>query len=63
MEYIRDFSSKRKKFTFRDLMEGFKTKVELIVTFLCLLEFIRTGEFRVFQNSDGEIDITVEEAA
>ena len=63
MDYIREFSLKRRSFTFKELMEGFKSKVELIVTFICLLEFIRTGEFRVFQDSSGNIDITVEEAA
>ena len=63
MEYIRSYSSTHSRFTFRELMEGFKSRVELIVTFICLLEFIRTGEFKVFQDSSGEIDIKVEEAA
>ena len=63
MEYIRKFCAGKHKFNFRELMEGFKTKVELIVTFLCLLEFIKTGEVRVFQDSNGEILVTVEEAA
>ncbi|MCR5626956.1 MAG: segregation/condensation protein A [Lachnospiraceae bacterium] len=63
MDYIRNFSSFRKKFTFKELMSGFNTKVELVVTFLCMLEFIKTGEFVVHQSSDGEIDIVVKEAA
>ncbi len=63
MKYIRSFADEHKSFTFIELMEGFEGKAELIVTFLCLLEFIRTGEFKVTQKKNGEIDITVEKAA
>ncbi len=58
MEAIRSFSEKHREFTFRELLGEDFGKAELIVTFLCLLEFIRTGEFKVIQRGK-EILITV----
>ncbi len=61
MEAIRRFSEKHSEFSFQELLGEEYEKADLIVTFLCLLEFIRTGEFRVLQRGK-EILITVEKA-
>ncbi|MCR4908290.1 MAG: segregation/condensation protein A [Lachnospiraceae bacterium] len=58
MEEIRSFAEAHGEFTFRELLGNAFERAELVVTFLCLLEYIRTGEFSVVQRGK-EIYITV----
>jgi len=48
--YILDKLSKKKMFLFQDLMKEIDTKIVLIVTFISLLELIRTGKIIVRQS-------------
>lgn len=51
MEYLNEFVRTHKKFKFRDLLENQKSKVQLIVTFLAILEMMKIGTIRVEQES------------
>lgn len=49
MEYLNEFVRTHRKFKFRDLLEHQKSKVQLIVTFLAILEMMKIGTIRVEQ--------------
>ncbi|MCR4743894.1 MAG: segregation/condensation protein A [Lachnospiraceae bacterium] len=53
-EFVKKYALEHKSFGFRDLLEGVKTKLEVIVTFMCLLELMKTGNYEVEQESDDE---------
>lgn len=57
--YIKDFLNVNKKFAFRDMLEESSSKVTVIVTFLVILELIKTGFVTVSQE-DREHDIYIE---
>ncbi|MBQ3037064.1 MAG: segregation/condensation protein A, partial [Lachnospiraceae bacterium] len=57
--YIFDYIEKNRKCSFRQLLEKQKSKMEVIVTFLIVLELIKVGSVDVEQDDTfGEINIT-----
>lgn len=58
MTYVQDYARSHKRFSFRQLLEEQKTKMHIVVTFLAILELMKTGEIRVAQEKTfGEIMI------
>lgn len=58
LAYVFKFGGKKKKFSFRGLLENAKTKQEIVVTFLACLELIRIGQIIATQSETfGEIDM------
>jgi len=49
MVFLRDYAEKNKTFRFSVLMEGQKSRIQMIVTFLAVLELMKTGELLVAQ--------------
>lgn len=47
--YIENYLLTHKKFSFRELLEKQKSKVEIVVTFLVILELIKTGKVTIKQ--------------
>lgn len=57
--YVRDYIAQKKRCSFRQLLEKQKNKMEVIVTFLILLEMIKVGSVDVEQDEVfGDISIT-----
>ena len=57
---VQDYLRKNKRFCFREMLSKNSSKVSVIVTFLVILELIKTGFVQVEQErSDADIDITV----
>lgn len=50
-EYIIDYAKKNRCFSFRNLLKKQKSKSELIVTFLSILELMKTGEIHIKQDN------------
>ncbi len=64
MSQIREIASARKEFSFRELLEAQPTKVEVIVTFLAILELMKAGAITIVQKSTfDEIYITAKAIA
>ncbi len=60
MVYVRDFIMEHEHFSFRELLTAASSKVQVIVTFLAVLELIKMGNITVEQESrDDDIVITV----
>ena len=58
IEYILDFFSRRSEATFFDLIEGMTEKIRVVVTFIALLEVIRSKKIIVRQGEPfGELSI------
>lgn len=58
IEYVSTTIKKRKKCSFKQLLKQSKSKVEVIVSFLAILELIKIGEIEVHQdNTFGDIYI------
>lgn len=58
--YVQDYIRCHSHFSFRDLLEKQRSKTEVIVTFLVVLEMMKTGQITAQQElADGEIMITV----
>lgn len=51
MNHIRSFASSHKRFSFRDLMEKQGSRLEVVVTFLVVLEYMKIGRFTVTQEN------------
>ena len=49
IRFIDRFGSKHKRFSFKNLLEGQHSKVDIIVTFLGILELIKMGRIHVVQ--------------
>ncbi len=49
MVYLEAYTKEHKTFSFRSLLEKQNSKVELVVTFLAILEFMKTGRIRIEQ--------------
>lgn len=49
MLYLRDFASNHRRFSFRELLEKQSTKMEVIVTFLAVLELMKAGTILISQ--------------
>ena len=59
MEYLNDYITKHKKFSFRDLLKKQRSKTQLVVTFLAILEMMKMGKIWVEQeNTFDDIVIT-----
>ncbi len=50
MEYVCDYANSHDRFSFSELMEDVTEKIELIVTFMALLELVKTGELILSQD-------------
>lgn len=60
MQYVRDYANSHRQFSFRSLLEHQGSKMEVVVTFLVILELIKTGKIRVEQEELFEdIQVTV----
>ena len=58
--YVRNYLKQHKSFSFRQMLEGNNSKMSVIVTFLVVLELIKTGFVEVVQQETcADIDITV----
>lgn len=58
MTYVQDYAANHKHFSFRQLLEEQKSKMHVVVTFLAVLELMKTGVIRVAQEETfGEIMI------
>lgn len=49
MEYLENYATTHKHFSFRSLLEAQSSKVEVIVTFLAILELMKTGKILISQ--------------
>ena len=49
MESLRSYSKMHRNFSFRKLLEGKRTRMQLVVTFLAILELMKTGELFIRQ--------------
>ncbi|MCR5719896.1 MAG: segregation/condensation protein A [Lachnospiraceae bacterium] len=49
--FVEKFISSNRKFSFKALLENTKSRAELIVTFLIILEFIKNGKVTIFQEN------------
>ena len=59
LEYLNTYITKHKKFSFRDLLTKQKSKTQLVVTFLAILEMMKMGTIWVEQeNTFDDIIIT-----
>ena len=59
MEYLNQYITSHKKFSFRDLLKKQKSKTQLVVTFLAILEMMKMGTIWVEQeNTFDDIIIT-----
>ena len=57
---VEQFVLEHKEFTFRDLLNKQSTKMEIVVTFMVILEMMKSGRITIFQEETfGEIYITV----
>ena len=62
--YIEDYLKTHNKFSFRNLLEVQSTKMEVVVTFLIILELMKTGKILIMQDDIfDDIMITAKEAA
>jgi len=59
MTYVRQYIGEYKRFSFRDLLESQSSKVHVIVTFLVVLELMKSGNIQVHQESTFD-DILIE---
>ena len=51
MSYLEDYATQHKHFSFRNLLESQCTKVEIIVTFLAILELMKMGKIFISQEN------------
>ncbi len=57
---VEEFILENKEFTFRELLNKQSTKMEIVVTFMVVLEMMKAGRIRILQEETfGEIYITV----
>lgn len=49
MRYVQEYGLSHKKFSFRRLLEAQHDKMEVVVTFLCILELMKLGRIRTIQ--------------
>ena len=60
MVYVRNYIMEHEHFSFKELLGMASSKVQVIVTFLAVLELIKMGNITVEQeNRDDDIAITV----
>lgn len=62
LEYVYEYAKVHHRFSFRDLLKKQASKVQIIVTFLAVLELMKTGEIQVYQeHTFDDIIITSDE--
>lgn len=49
MDYLKDYAAAHRHFSFRGLLEAQSSKVEVIVTFLAILELMKMGTIHISQ--------------
>lgn len=59
MQYIQEYGLKYKRFSFRGLLQQQYSKMNVIVTFLCILELMKMGRIQICQEEMFE-DIQIE---
>ena len=60
--YVYEYAKVHHRFSFRDLLKKQASKVQIIVTFLAVLELMKTGEIQVYQeHTFDDIIITSDE--
>lgn len=58
MTFVEDYAVRNQKFSFRNLLESQCSKFQIIVTFLAVLELMKIGKIRIFQEEIfGDIQI------
>ena len=61
--YVEKYISQHRKCNFRDLLNKQKSKLRIAITFLTILEMMKTGKIEVEQDEIfGEIQITVKQS-
>lgn len=64
MLYLEAYAMQHKKFSFRSLLEAQSSKMEIIVTFLAILELMKVGKISIYQeNAFDDIEIESKLAA
>jgi segregation and condensation protein A len=64
MTSVSDYARAHKRFSFRGLLAGAKSRTEIIVTFLAILELMKMGSIRITQEEIfDDIEITSQIAA
>jgi segregation and condensation protein A len=59
MQELSVYAKSHRKFSFRQLLSGQSSRIQVIVTFLSILELMKTGQIRIRQEEAfGEIEIT-----
>lgn len=59
LDFVEAYAKEHRKFSFRNLLEGQKTKMQVVVTFLAILELMKTGKIIIEQEGTfAEIMIT-----
>ena len=51
MEYLEQYAIAHRNFSFRAILEAQSTKMEIIVTFLSILELMKTGKILISQEN------------
>lgn len=59
MNYMLEFAKNNRKFSFRQLLEGQRSKMDTIVTFLVVLEMMKAGQILIVQENTFD-DIKIE---
>ena len=58
MAYLEQYAAAHRRFSFRSLLEAQGSKMEVIVSFLAILELMKTGKIKITQEClFGEIEI------
>ena len=60
--YVEEYARTHKSFSFRELLEHQSTKTQIVVTFLAILEMMKTGKIKVMQEQSFD-DITITSTA
>ncbi|MCR5143937.1 MAG: segregation/condensation protein A [Lachnospiraceae bacterium] len=64
MEYLQNYATSHRHFSFREMLENSSTKLEVIVTFLAILEMMKAGSIVISQEEIfGDIEIESKLAA
>lgn len=59
LDFVESYAKEHQTFSFRKLLEGQKSKMQVVVTFLAILELMKTGKILIHQETTfGEIMIT-----
>ena len=60
--YVEEFAKKHSRFSFRQLLSEQKTKIHIVVTFLAILELVKTGVLSIKQDQKRD-DILIEQVS